>query len=1118
KFDNDRENSFRLSATTDTQGYVALDFNLPRDLIAEGGTLEITGARGEFAQKAEVELQEDYQRLGRIILTTDKPIYQPGQPLHLRALALDFSNRAIANAELELKIVDPEGTTQFRGDLKTSRFGVANIDWQIPGNTRLGDYRLEIEMDDDERGEATVQNRVTITRYDLPNFAVKAKADRDYYLPGQNAIVEVRGEYLFGQPVARGKVRIVREKERQWNYREQKWDVQEEATYEGEVDAAGRFVARIDLAGTHKTLAGEAYKRFEDLTYAAYFTDATTGRTEQKRFDLRVTREPIHIYVLGLDDHQSNALPMQFYVSTSYADGAPAQCEVSIRQRIRIAGSPKPEERADEALRRVRTNRFGVAKVSGVEVRQDGTSDRELRLTFSARDGSDRIGNLFETVWLGDQTQARIETDKAIYRAGEPIEVQLTSSSVNAALVLNVTREFVVLHSQIVQLRNGKALALLPYRPEFSDELTVSIAGDDDDNGSCCSSHPNASRKVIYPRDTELKLDVRLNAGQYRPGEEARATFSVLTPDGHPVETALGVSVVDRAVQERARTDSEFSRQRYYGFASQFYGRNESVAGMTLRDLRKLDLTEHVREDVQLVAEMLLRDGGYAPQVASGDQYLHNQQRVFSDSSTRQFAQLGDALKEHLGEDGAYPKDRASLDRILKKANLNFESLRDPWDVPYRTAFSTEQDRDRFSAMSAGADKKFDTADDFAAFNHTWPYLTKISERIQRIEKLYSGDNGRMTLDTSVFKDYLKQNGVDFDALRDRWGNPYAIGLQVNGAVWLATIRSSGPNGKFETDTDHVRDDFSVRTAFIDYFEGMKARIDVVLTRHFQTTGTFPENDSALSAVLHANGIELDRFRDQWGRALHATFLNRHNDRVVVHYSDLKNGSMAALKRSADSINYIVLRSRGEDGKENTLDDSVFAQFSRFAVEGSHIEQGLKATRGNAVIPGGTGAIKGTIVDSMGSAVSGVFIIVTSRTTQNQRETRSDADGGFLIANLPSDGYTLHCAAPGFRSVIIEGISVRSATMTEVSVTVEVGTVSETVTVSASVQTVQTESSSVSMSSRQLAELPLASLGLRVAAIKPGAHIATESEPSTPRLREHFQETLVWQPQLETDA
>jgi hypothetical protein len=95
---------------------------------------------------------------------------------------------------------------------------------------------------------------------------------------------------------------------------------------------AERFLARINLEDDHEDIDDDDYRRFKDITYAAYFTDPTTKRTEQRRFDIRVTREPIHVYVIRNENlYRSNAkLPLEFYVSTSYADGAPAPSQVTI--------------------------------------------------------------------------------------------------------------------------------------------------------------------------------------------------------------------------------------------------------------------------------------------------------------------------------------------------------------------------------------------------------------------------------------------------------------------------------------------------------------------------------------------------------------------------------------------------------------------------------------------------------------------------------------------------------------------------------------------------------------------------------------------------------------------
>src|SRR5260370_4619445 len=151
------------------------------------------------------------------MVSTDKPLYQPGQTLHTRVLMFDASRHALADQKATLEISDPESTMAFRAEINTSRFGVANADWAIPENTRLGDYLVAVELEGDKYEDARGAATVKISRYDLPNFSVSVKPDRPYYLASQDAEVEVRADYLFGQPVKRGHVRGGRETERHWN-------------------------------------------------------------------------------------------------------------------------------------------------------------------------------------------------------------------------------------------------------------------------------------------------------------------------------------------------------------------------------------------------------------------------------------------------------------------------------------------------------------------------------------------------------------------------------------------------------------------------------------------------------------------------------------------------------------------------------------------------------------------------------------------------------------------------------------------------------------------------------------------------------------------------------------
>ncbi|HKC89155.1 MAG TPA: MG2 domain-containing protein, partial [Blastocatellia bacterium] len=460
-------------------------------------------------------------------VSTDKPLYQPGQTLRVRVLGLDRDRKAWANVEGTLKIRDPEGSYIFRAEFKTSRFGVASVDWPISESARLGEYFIEAWLGEEGPRNAPGGQSFKISRYDLPNFAVKVKPDRGYYLPGQNAEVEVRADYLFGRPVKRGRVRLVRETERRWNYRGQKWETEEGDKYEGELDDDGRFIARIDLAEEHKDFKPGSYSRFRDLRYAAYLTDSTTGRTEQRRFDLRITKEQIHVYLIERG-RVSEGLPLQFYISTFYADGAPAQCEVAISQTYGVEDDDTKagNGNAERLLMTVKTNRYGVAKVASLDAGKTYENEA-LCLKLIARDDQGRSGQDVRKYWDRDSHAMRVETDKTLYRAGEPISARLLSDSPRANWIVDLTRGSRLLATRAVQLKEGHAEITFPFNQEFDGELMiVAYPAFSEDRDAWNSA---GAARVLYPRDRELKLDLKFDQASYRPGEEASADLRALT-------------------------------------------------------------------------------------------------------------------------------------------------------------------------------------------------------------------------------------------------------------------------------------------------------------------------------------------------------------------------------------------------------------------------------------------------------------------------------------------------------------------------------------------------------------------------------------------------------------
>ncbi len=824
----------KVSEVTNEQGYAVFDFDLPRCEKKCETRLKAVGSRAGLIQEVEHEIRFD--RTIRIAVSTDKLIYQPEQTLHIRALALDPGRRAGAEKELTLKIEDPEDTILYRAVVKTSRFGIASADWPIPGNARLGDYLIRLHIDEeDEEAAYSPPIAVKISRYELPNFTVSAKSDRGFYLPGKNAEVEVRGDYLFGKPVSGGHVRVVRETSREWNYREQKWETEEEDKYEGELDNNGRFVARVDLRKEHAKLEEENYDRIRDLTYTAYLTDATTGRTEQRRFDLRVTKEPIHVYYIEASQGNTEGEPVEFYVSTCYASGEPAVCDVKISQDINQRYHP---------LRTVRTSRYGLAKVSGLRL---AVNEPEPSLSFVARDRRSRVGHKTSGIDYWSSSAIRIETNKTLYRAGQPIEVTIASSQPRPSVFVDVARNWKLIRSQEVRLTRGKAKLALPYAGDFKDELTIAAYSHRD---GLRRGFDVATRTVLYPRDRQLKLDVQMSRNEYRPGEEAVADLRVRTADGKAVESALGVSVTDRAVDERTRTDTEFSSSnRFDRSYRRMWEEVESLGGVTRASLDQLDRSKPVPSDLDLVAEVLLRRRGYWPQESGGDGYASNIKNLFYLVIEGQLKPVKAALASRYTHTGEYPRNPAMLRRQMSAFGISFDQMLDPWGLPYIAKFSIEQDKDVLEIESAGPDKRRGTADDFTVARLDWPYFKEKGQAIDRAVSEYHRRTLGYVRDSTTLKRELRLQGVIFDSLRDRWGKPYRLSLGVERTRYVVSVRSGGENKRFEPDSKGASDDFTLWTSPIDYSIDLRLRLNSALNDYFNATGRFPENETTALAV-----------------------------------------------------------------------------------------------------------------------------------------------------------------------------------------------------------------------------------------------------------------------------
>lgn len=1090
--DNETDETITLSseAVSNDDGYAKLSFKLPATINDDEVNLSVKGERGSIEAKATTSLRLPGTRY--IFVSTDKSLYQPGQTLHARVLMFSRTKHALANKAVTMEVRDPENEVIFSAALTTSKFGIANSDWSIPNNTSLGSYEVRFRADNDD--ELSDSKAVKISRYDLPNFTVNTSSDRSFYLPGQQAEVTISGIYLFGQPVKHGKVRIVRELQRNWNYKEQKYETKESQSYTGEADTNGVFKTNINLDKEVAELNDSDYERYEDLKFAAYFTDATTNRTEQRRFDLRITKSPIHIYVVteGYQYAQSLRQPLNFYVSASYADGKPAQCHITVDSSVDQPGGG--------TTRVIKTNHDGLARVKGFPIPHAAEDRDDVTLNFSATDDKGRTGSYSERFYMRDQPALRVETDKSLYRIGEPVEVTLTSSESNAHIVLEVARDETVVHSEIVRLHNHRAVISLPPSKELSDLLSIRAYGDfgEDDEGTF------AHRTVLFPRDQELKLKVEANHSEYRPGEDTHLDLRMRNSLGHATEGALGVVVLDKAVEERARTDEEFG-QHYRDSSDDWLrllGNGDRTLGVNVRTLSKIDLTKPISPDEDLLAEVLLCQSGneYTSVFGSSD-YEKDVKNAFLLSIRRQLAPLRDALRDIYEKSGQYPTDDKSLTKLITENELQSLPL-DPWDMPYRTEFAIDGDRKTLSVITAGPDKTFDTGDDFRFEVSSWRYFTPIGRSIDNAAVKFHQRTGNFIRDPKTLSEELSKAGIDIRELRDPWQQPYQFEFAIRNNYYDIRVSSNGPNKKFEP--NNTGDDVQLWVSSIDYFDERRIALNTALSVAAALAQPLT-NEEQITAALLKEKIDWHSWRDAWNQPFYLTFNETpfYADNVRVRTTSVVGGKptdVIEIHPVTRRVATVTFRSRGPDAIEGTSDDFTATSFS-FAVSAQGASDALPvAVREPLVFNGSTGAIKGLVTDENGAAIYGATVKAVREYDGSESSTTSNGDGWYLLKDLPVGMYTLSISATGFQQYRFSDLLVHSSTLIEINAVLSVGAVTETVTVTSSANEINADSSSVV--SRSVTRVEAARNVQKV---------------STPRLRQYFPDTLVWQPALETD-
>ena len=138
-------------------------------------------------------------------LMTDRPLYQPGDDVLMRAVTLRRTDLTpLAERPGKWRITDPSGTEMLVERSRGSAgWGVADGSFPLDGSAPVGTWTAEWIT-----GDASDRVSFEVRPFRLPRFVVDAAPDRAWYRIGDEVAIEGIARYTSGAPVANAPVEV----------------------------------------------------------------------------------------------------------------------------------------------------------------------------------------------------------------------------------------------------------------------------------------------------------------------------------------------------------------------------------------------------------------------------------------------------------------------------------------------------------------------------------------------------------------------------------------------------------------------------------------------------------------------------------------------------------------------------------------------------------------------------------------------------------------------------------------------------------------------------------------------------------------------------------------------
>ena len=426
----------------------------------------------------------------RSYLMTDKPLYQPGETVWLRADVRMTGTLKGTATGASLSLVSPRGAVVAQKRVMVTD-GVAQNDFQLAADIEGGEYTIQLAADD---GTAD-QKKIIINTYEAPRLQKTVELTKKAYGAGDSvaAAIEIKratGE-AFANRALTGVVTV---------------DDVEVARLPIKTDADGKAMAKFELPGA--IARGDGL-----LTIMA--EDGGVTESIQKRIPIVMKSISMSLFPEGGD--LVTGVPGRVYFMAKTPLGKPA----------------------DLTGRVIDDRGVVVAKLESIH---DGMGKFELTpmADRSYHVEIDRPVGIAQKFDVPAAKEGGCVVRSVDGGAADKLRIATICSSTRTVLVEAVLREKRLADAAVEVTAGQPSLVELPVDADAQGAVRVTLFS--------ARQQPLAERLVYHGRGRDLKITLAADKKQYTPRDGVKLHVHTTDAAGKPVKANVGVAVVDDTV------------------------------------------------------------------------------------------------------------------------------------------------------------------------------------------------------------------------------------------------------------------------------------------------------------------------------------------------------------------------------------------------------------------------------------------------------------------------------------------------------------------------------------------------------------------------------------------